>query len=302
MPDTSCQCSSDESVIFSFDCGRSKNARVPEFALVLGSGASVLDVHEHRERLRALAQEDILVFGVNYSYRVYITLQHVFLDWEMWAQNFYDLNILQNEFNTTMFAPIGFSKERVENTRCCPLPANVLRFGAFICAAMPCPHNVTKKGKLKEHLSDHIAKGLRGSATSVMPAINMAYLTGAKTVAIIGVEMDTARHFWQDERWKTLKDEMPHKDKWQGLTLDLWGAPPEHKFPNADYNLSDLKDVGKWLKKKGVRPLNLAVNPPGAVKGWDRMSLDELLTETERKIAKRKYQREYRKRERKVAP
>lgn len=251
---------------------RAKDDASPAIALVLGSGGSLLQLHEYRDRLTALGKDKLLLVGVNYSYRFMLAPNHLFLDWEFWAQNSHDLVKLTEKFGVQVFCPLAFDPDRVKRTPASPPHENFLRFLPFICQSIECPY-------WKEHkidLSSSYITGLRCTATSVMPAINLAYLSGAPIVAIIGVEMDNSYHFWQTERWKEIEAEIPYKEEWHSLYIDIYGAVKRtDKFPNADYSLKDIKSVGEWIQKKGVRAINLA--PNGIVEGWERMPLEEAI-------------------------
>jgi len=248
----------------------------PVLALVIGSGASALEVHKFRKRIRALGYFEkeqspkVVVIGVNYSYRLFLAENHIFLDWEFWSQNTCDIEKLVKKFGVHMFAPMNFATDRVKRSPAPPIPPEIHRFMPFLCTATGCKY-------CKSPLSDHPIKGLRGSATSVMPAINLAFLSGAKIIAIIGVEMDNSYHFWQVPEWQEIKGEIEHLDEFHGLWLDLYGAVKRtDKFPNAAFSLKDIKKVGKWLRRKQkVRAINCA--PNGIVKGWERLSLEKTI-------------------------
>lgn len=217
--------------------------------------------------------------GVNYSYRLFLSANLLFLDWDFWAKNHHDLERVDSQ----VFCPAVFHKEHLEKYPAPDIPDRFVRFYAYMCAAIGCKHRY-------DYLSDNIMKGLMPTSSSILPAINLAYLANPHAIALIGVELDSRQHFWDDPRWPEIDRQVNNNNNWSKLIFDYAEGPVAQDkgkfrswFPNAVKVRRDVAKAGRFLKKKGIKAYNCATNPPGKLYGWERKPLEEVLCKTRRR-------------------
>ena len=99
-------------------------------------------------------------------------------------------------------------------------------------------------------LSDSYAKGLFWSRSSIVPAVNLAYLFGASGIALVGVDLNNSSHFY-----------------------DKCGRDSE--FLHRDEILEHLHIMSRALIQRNVECYDCS--PSGRVRGFEKIGLAELL-------------------------
>jgi len=87
--------------------------------------------------------------------------------------------------------------------------------------------------KHESQLSSDIKDGLRWSNTSIMPAINLAYVMGARAVILFGLDMNANNHFYKEKK-KHVNDKY------------------NVEFPNIETIYKDFVSVQHWIKEKNI--------------------------------------------------
>jgi len=205
-----------------------------ETVFVLGSGKSLLALDEYPELL------DRPCIGVNLIYLRYLPRYLLFLDRIFWDKD----EAVLRELDTHIFCPKKFNTP----------------FNSFYQLVG------NTKGLM---VSEDYEHGLVGSVNSIISALNLAYVMGASTIAMLGVELDNTEHFFDSspECWETnavLKKKKPY---WRN----------KKDFPGSGLVASNLTVLGRWYNARGVQTILLndstVINPDI----WKRRELKEFL-------------------------
>jgi len=183
------------------------------------------------------------------SFVTWPLLAYLFLDWEMWARGWGYINRL----TCPVYCPFDFPEEN--KTPGPVIPPHFNRFKRYY------PGKLLERGiEGNFPLSNNWHYGLRFSRSSVVPAINIAYLQGAAEIALLGVDLNDYSHFNSEE---------------------FKGTP----YPEAETILKDLWEIAKFLKSDGVRCWNCS--PDSAVRGWEKVSLRKMFKQARRQFLER---------------
>lgn len=182
-------------------------------------------------------------------------LAYLFLDWDMWSFAWRYITKLA----CPVYCPIIFQEKK---TSAPSIPPHYKRFkrympGMFLNAG---PDSCLP-------LSKDWDWGLRFSRSSVVPAINIAYLQGAAEIVLLGVDLNDYTHFNDAEYGP------------EGLD---WGDQP---YPQKAKIVGDLERIAKFLEIEGVRCWNCS--PDSAVRGWKKVSLNRMLKQANRQFLER---------------
>jgi hypothetical protein len=200
-----------------------ENIHRAELIFVLGNGPSVSEMTRFKEELSTFT-----TVGVNRIPLLFEPTYLLFLDVRVWLT---DRELIERSKS------IKFCSDRI------PVPF-FNRFARY-------------RSKTRDDvLSDSYSKGLFWSRSSVVPAVNLAYLFGASAIALIGVDLNDASHFY-DERGKY------------------------SEFLHRDEILEHLYIMSRALLQRGVQCYDSS--PFGRVRGFQKISLSELLARAKRK-------------------
>jgi hypothetical protein len=188
-----------------------------ELILVLGNGPSASEIGRHRNELSG-----VTTIGVNRILSLFEPTYLLFLDMKVWLT---DRDLIQKS------RAIKFCSDRI------PVPF-FNRFARY-------------RSKTRDDvLSDSYATGLFWSRSSVVPAVNLAYLFGASAIALIGVDLNNSSHFY-----------------------DKCGRDSE--FLHRDEILEHLYIMSRALIQRNVACYDCS--PSGKVRGFQKVELTELL-------------------------
>lgn len=219
-----------------------KNRHQGEIVFILGSGTSLLECEQYLEVLR-----QHVTIGVNLSYLFMESNYLVFLDKYPWQYDKKRLLKLKSHI---------FAGERAKAT-------GVNTFKEYNPNHEP-----------SAILREDYAQGLTSGFSSIYPAINIAYLFGASEIALLGVDLASARHFYTDNaKYSNNPVIKARKHFWRDRKT----------YPGAPLVIKFLIFISQYLKKRGIRLWNC--NPNSAAQGWDIVALSELLQRHEKKEA-----------------
>jgi len=212
---------------------------------VIGSGKSAIELDRYRNAITDSV-------GCNYSYRLIVSQAHVFTDWMMWVGKHEDLTSMDTE----MYCIRTFNTEIANRTPGPKVPDRFHRFQCYFWEGL-------------SNSDDRLTTGW----TSLIPAINLAYLKKPDVIALIGVELDNTEHFWNCPEWPEVNRRQMKLHDWKGPIFE-YENPPESGFPHQADVLKQMHAIGDWLRRAGIRPVNCSAG--GSVTGWDRVSLEEM--------------------------
>lgn len=100
-------------------------------------------------------------------------------------------------------------------------------------------------------LSDSLTEPFYNGGGSVFLAINLAYILGAKNIAMLGIDMDSGEHFYD-------KIKKFHKNSFYkyGASINAKRNPPGRGYKGSVRARNNMKKVKKFLKDKGVGLFN----------------------------------------------
>lgn len=120
-----------------------------------------------------------------------------------------------------------------------------------------------------EILSPDWGMGLYKGISSTIASINLAYLFGAKEIALLGVDLNSPDHFYtNDERFKNDRI-VKFRHKWWGQYDSL------PHYPKIDERLADWRAVAKHLKKRNVKFWNCS--PDSLLDCAEKIEIGKLL-------------------------
>lgn len=120
-------------------------------------------------------------------------------------------------------------------------------------------------------LSGDFGCGLYKAGNSSFCAINLAYIMGAKEIALIGIDLDTVLHFYSYK--KQFADRQFYKERHELMMRKY--AHWKGKYPGGNRILDRLRPVARFLESKGVKMWNCS--PNSLLDCCERTSLGELL-------------------------
>lgn len=196
---------------------RIENLHPGELIFVLGNGPSASEITRFQGELSALT-----TIGVNRILLLFEPTYLLFLDMKVWLT---DRDLIQKSKS------IKFCSNRV------PIPF-FNRFTRF------------SGGTRDNVLSNSYSRGLFWSRSSIVPAVNLAYLFGASAIALVGVDLNDSSHFY-----------------------DNHGRDSE--FLHRDEVLEHLYIMSKALIQRNVECYDCS--PSGRVRSFQKIGLAELL-------------------------
>jgi len=142
-----------------------------------------------------------------------------------------------------------------------------------------------KNGHFTRILSPRFEEGLVAGFTSLFAAINLAYVMGAGEIALLGVDLDNAKHFYTDNpRWESNRFLAHFKDKLRAREKrKTYGGHPMI----VEYTCA----MAALLKAKGVKCWNCYEH--SLANAWDYISLPDLLAMHEEEPAQDVLARDY---------
>jgi len=195
--------------------GRHKN----ELIFIFGNGPSLLLADEYRKQIAKFASIGIYV-SYWFIYSKYIMYADI---WKVSVRCHNEL-LLQDSY-----------------VFCSRNPPDIPLYNTF----------ARYQGK---EFSSNWDEGLCKTVNSMIPALNLAYLFGASEIALLGIDLNDADHFY-------LRDEYADRPYYKELGIKLWGkCKKDNRFPNVKEVVRQCGRAVKFLENRGIKVWNCSPN------------------------------------------